>query len=207
MLNKKKVAMVLGIFIILLVLIGVILVVNANKKTKVSKLYDDLIKNQTYLFNMKNDNNYEITVAKKDSKTCIDNNGEERTTTLIKDGTTYLISHSSKEYYIYNSNVEEENIITDMLQGLKEEKCNKGKEKINGRSYKYEEYNSFAGFMTSTSKDIDENTVKTRFYFDGNKLVYIKTLLDGEEELLETQVSHDVPEELFEIPSDYAESN
>lgn len=206
MLNKKKVAIVVAI-IVVIILIGIIIGMQANKSSKISQLYNDLMEGQSYSFNMKNNSNYEITVSKKDGKTCIDNEGEEKTTTLVKDGTTYLILHSSQEYYTYNSDIAEENIITDMLKELVEAKSINGKEKINGKTYKYEEYEGFAGFMTSTSKEIDESTVKTRFYFDGNDLKYIKTILDTEEELLEVQISYDVPDELFEIPSDYAQAN
>lgn len=207
MLNKKKVAIVIAI-VVIIALIIVVIVMQANKKSKVALLYDKLTKSESYSFDMKDNENYEIIVSKKGDKTCIDNNGgDEKTSTIVKDGTTYLILHSQKEYYTYDSDIAEENIITDMFEEIVDAKCEKGKDKINGKTYKYEEYAGFAGFMFSTGLDVDEENVKTRFYFDGDNLVYIKTILAEEEELLEVEISYDVADELFEIPSDYAETD
>ena len=208
MLNKKKVAVVIVILLLVIALIVVLIVVNNNDGAKVAKLYDKLESGNEYLFEMKDTNNYTITIAKKDGQTCIDmDNDGERVTTLVKGDTTYLVSHSQKEYYMYNNDIAGETIVTDMLKDIGEPN-EKGKEKINGRDYKYEQYNGFAGFMTSTNIDINENNIKTRFYFNGDDLVYIKTLLDnGEEELLSVTISYKVNDELFEIPSDYAETN
>ncbi len=205
MLNKKKVAIVAIIFIAIIT--GIIaIVLNVNKGTKIENLYNNLLEQQSYLFSMKSDS-AQTTIAKKDKNTSIDNDGEYRTTTIIKDGTTYLLDHSSKEYYIYEGDIEEGNIITDTLQELVGKDCNNGSEKVNGKTYKYEEYNGFAGFiMTETNKELDETKARTKFYFKGDELCFIKTILEDTEELLEVQVSSDVPDEIFEIPSDYAEA-
>lgn len=207
MLNKKKVAIVIAIPIIIILLLVVIFVVNNSGGSKVNKIYDKLSKVQSYLFEMKDTSGYEIGIAKKDGATCIDMNSDnERVTTLVKDNATYVISHSQKEYRVYNADVAGETVITDMLGNLKNFKATTGKEKINGKSYEYEEYDGFAGFMTSTSIEIDEENTKTRFYFNGNNLAYIETIpQEGDKELLEVKVSFDVPSELFEIPSDYEE--
>ena len=48
--------------------------------------------------------------------------------------------------------------------------------------------------------------IKTRFYFKGNKLVYIKTIIsDDNQQLLKIDYSEKVDSGLFEIPSDYKE--
>jgi hypothetical protein len=205
--NKKKVA-ICAIILIVIIAIIVIIVSKVSNGSKIEKLYESLSENNQYEFSMKNEDNYEITVAKKDNQTCIDmdNNGE-RTTTLIKDNTTYLIIHSNREYYVYDSDIAEENIVTEMFQQLIDVEHNTGKEKIRGNNLKYEEYEGFAGFMTSTAKDLDESDVKTRFYFDKDNLKYIKTIVDNEEELLDVDISYEVDDNLFEIPSDYAEAN
>lgn len=208
MLNKKKVAIVIGIAILIIILIIGLVVISNSGGSKITKLYNNLEESQVYLFSMKNEDDYEITISKKNEQTSIDmNNAGEITTTLIKDGVTYLIIHSNKEYYVYDSDITEENIITDMLEGLVDVDYEKGKEKINNKNYRYEEYTGFAGFMTSTSIDVDGNDVKTRFYFDGDELVYIKTIFGDEEELLEVNISYEVDDSVFEIPSDYAEAN
>lgn len=208
MLNKKKVAAVIAIFGIILITIIWAISASLSKGTKVAKLYKKIEKAQEYLFEMKDESNYEITIAKKDGQTVIDmNNDGERVTTLVKNGTEYLISHSQKEYYTYDSEETDEAIVTDMLKDLKKAD-NTGKEQINGKTYKYEEYKGFEGFMTSTGLDTDDENVSTRFYFNGKDLAYIKTMVEGEEdELLEIKVKYSVPDELFEIPSDYQEAS
>ena len=205
MLNKKKVAATIAIIIIIII---VIICSIANKGTKVSKLNKKIEKSQEYLLEMKDENNYEITIAEKNGQTVIDmNNNGERVTTLIKDGTEYLISHSQKEYYSYDSEDTDKTIVTEMLSDLKKADST-GKEKINGKTYKYEEYNGFEGFMTSTGLETDDKNVSTRFYFKGNTLAYIKTKVqDEEDELLEIKISYSVPDEMFEIPSDYQEAS
>ena len=208
MLNKKKVAIVIAIPVIIIIAIIVFIVVQNSGGPKVAKLYDRLQNSQGYVFEMNDTNNYEITIAKKNGQTSIEmNNAGDKVTTLVKDGQTYLISHSKKEYYIYDNNAAGETVVTDMLKDLKSPDST-GNEDVYGKSYKYEEYKGFAGFMTSTNMNIEDNNVKTRFYFSGNDLVYIKTIIEGgDDEILETKVSYDAPDELFEIPSDYAESS
>ena len=208
MLNKKKVVAVVAIFIVTVVAIILTIIVNSNKDTKVAKLYKRIEKSQEYLFEMKDQGNYEITIAEKNGQTAIDmNNNGDRVTTLIKDGTEYLILHSQKEYRIYNSEEVDEAIVTDMLKDLNKADSI-GKEDINGKTFKYEEYSGFEGFMTSTGLETNEENVATRFYFNGNDLVYIKTMVENEnDELLEVKVSYSVSDELFEIPSDYTEAS
>ena len=91
-----------------------------------------------------------------------------------------------------------------------------GKEKIYGISYKYEEYNGVSSFLFSEQETIEIDSVKTRFYFKGNELVYLKTIYNvkdeetGEttekEELQTIKVEYEVNNSVFEIPSDYAEN-
>ena len=207
MLNKKKV--IIAVIIVIAIIVGIILfvVVNTGGENKVAKTYQKLSESNEYLFEMNDMNNYEIKIAKKGEQTSIDmNNGNERVTTLVKDNSTYVVSHSQKEYRVYNADVAGETVVTDMLATLKETEYSKGSENINGKSYKYEEYQNFAGFLTSTNMEIDESKTKTRFYFEGSNLVYIKTIPeDGEQELLQVKISYSVTDEVFEIPSDYAE--
>ena len=207
MLNKKKIAILIGIILAIVLIIAIVFAVKGDGSSKVAKLYNTLENSQAYIFNMSNNENYQLSMARKEGKTCIDmTNADEKTTTLIKDGITYLLLHSSKEYIIYDGDVAaEENIMTDMLASLVNTEHSIGKEEINGKKYKYEEYVGFDGFMISAGRDIDQSQIKTRFYFDGNNLAYIKTIVGDQEELLNTSISYDVGDELFEIPSDYAQ--
>ena len=56
----------------------------------------------------------------------------------------------------------------------------------------------------------ESSIIKTRFYFDGNDIAYIKNIVQDEEstqeELLKVTLKYSVDESLFEIPEDYAET-
>ena len=78
---------------------------------------------------------------------------------------------------------------------------NIGKEIINWKSYDYEEFSSFQDFLVDTNRALkNESKAKTRFYYDNNKLVYIKTILDNEEELVKAEISHNkIDDSYFKI--------
>ena len=175
--------------------------------TKLSKTYDTLSSKQTYLFEMIQDNNNKTKMAKKGEETAIDQDTEDsHTTTIIKGGNTYLVLHDRSEYYIYQGNNVEQNILTDGLQELMSKEYTTGTEKIKGKKYSFEEYNCSTIFMISNQVKLNEE-VKTKFYFDNkNNLVYVKTEFGGKEELLQINVSEEVDDSIFEIPSDYAEN-
>mgnify|MGYP001057782825 FL=1 len=62
-------------------------------------------------------------------------------------------------------------------------------------------------FLLSNSLNLDENDVKTRFYFDSkDNLVYIKTIYGDKHELLKVSLTNDIDSSVFEIPADYAEN-
>jgi flagellar basal body-associated protein FliL len=204
---KRKVIALIAVVVIIVLIIGAIVIWKNNNSGLVLNLYNGLIKSGQYEFEMNNNDGYDVLIAKKDEQTSINMNiGDEKTTTLVKEGVTYLIMHQQEEYIVYNSDISEENIVTDMFKELAESSYSKGKEKINGKQYKYEEFQGFAGFMISTSKDLDESDAKTRIYFDGNEIKYIKTITDSGEELLQVRVVYDVDDSLFEIPENYAEA-
>ena len=80
----------------------------------------------------------------------------------------------------------------------------------------YEEFSGITDFLIESYKDMDIETAKTRFYFKGKDLQFIKTIYQtvnpdtGEttniEELLKTNIEYNVEDNIFEIPSEYAES-
>ena len=81
----------------------------------------------------------------------------------------------------------------------------KGKEKIENKTYTYEEYNTVTKFVMMDNSENEGQEIKTKFYFDGNKLEYIKTIVGNKQELLKVDISDDVDNNLFEIPSEYKE--
>ena len=78
--------------------------------------------------------------------------------------------------------------------------------KIENKTYNYEEFKGISGFYIGDTSNIDEENVKTRFYFKGDNLAYIKTIIsDDNQQLLKIDYSEKVDSGLFEIPSDYKE--
>lgn len=211
---KKKIIIIVSIVVVILLIAGIVFFVisknnNEDQTSKLLKVYNDLRANQTYTFTRQNGDQYKYSFSKKNNQTRIetDTGDGNRSTTIIKDGNTYLLLHEDKEYYLYANNEIESNILEDQLAILENAEYSTGKEKINGKSYKYEEYSNFSDFITSTNKDMDESQIKTRFYFDNEgNLAYVKTMVEGEP-YLSVNISYNVSDDLFVIPSDYAESS
>lgn len=220
--NKKVSIPIMPILIAIVAIVIVVVIltrVTQDETSKLSKVYDKMVTGQTYMFTRYDfeEKNKFITYRKTD-KTLIDRyDSGAHVSTLIVEGDTYLISHANKEYYVYpNSNLEEE-ILTDNLKEIIDLEYTTGKEKIYGKTYKYEEYEGVSSyFVISTSNYIDTDSIKVRFYFKGNELVYLKTIYEvvneetGEknqvEELQTVKVEYDVEDNAFEIPADYAEN-
>lgn len=152
-----------------------------------------------------NGTDYKILIAKKDEKISIDMYfQDEHTTTLAKDGYTYFIMHNNQEYSEYEGEASQE-MLANQLQETENKSYINGRESINGKTYYYEEYEGISSFLMSTSIYLDNENYKTRFYYEGNKLVYIKNIIDEKnEELLKTEISYNVEDSIFEIPTNYA---
>ncbi len=218
--NKKISIPIVPIIVILIVLIIIIVAVfngTQNQTSKLSKIYEKMIANQTYSFTRYDfeEKNKLITYRTLD-KTLIDMyNSGEHTSILIDNGDTYVIVHENKEYFIYTNTSEDERILEDDLRKITSLEHTKGKEKIYGKTYKYEEYEGVSVFLNSTSVNIDADSIKTRFYFKGKELVYLKTMFDivddetgvrtQEEELQTIKIEYKVDNNLLKIPADYAE--
>ena len=217
--NKKILTGIIATIIIIITVI--IVVVTINKQPKVSKLsniYQKMIENQTYSFTRYDfeEKNKTITSRKAD-KTLIDMyNSGEHLSTLILEGDTYLILHENKEYSVYANNSQDEEILTKELEEITKLEYTEGKEKIYGKTYKYEEYKGASNFLIYADNNMDTNSIKTRFYFNGKDLVYLKTMYDtanaetGErkqvEELQTVKVEYEVEDKIFNIPENYAEN-
>lgn len=208
------------LIVVILVIIGIIFCIctlvggKDDNTQKLAKIYEDLNTNQTYLFEMEQNSGNKVIMAKKGDKTIIDQYSkdsetktESHTTTLVKDNNTYLILHDRKEYYVYEQNNVEQNILTDGIKEVVDKDFTTGEEKVKGKKYNYEEYNGSTMFMITNTLELNEADIKTRFYFDKNgSLTYIKTIYGEEEELLKVNLEKDVDDSIFEIPVDYAEN-
>lgn len=210
--KNKRIIIIIAIILITIIVSGIILVIKNNNKEKtisdLQQIYDDLLSRQSYLFVMEKDSSNKTTMAKKDNKTLIDQYYDvNRTTTLVKDDNTYLILHERQEYYVYKGNNVEQNILTDGIKEILDKKFTFGTEKVKGKKYSYEEYEGSTMFTLSNKSSLNDNNVKTRLYFDkSHNLAYVKTIYTENEELLKVNLSYEVEDSLFEIPSNYAEN-
>lgn len=217
--NKKKlIPIIIAIIALVVVIIVVLMTGSGDEKSRLSKVYEKMVKDQTYVFTRYDlEEANKLITYKKADKTLIDMyNSGEHLSTLIVEGDTYLIFHDNKEYYVYPNNNLDEQILTDNLKEIIDLEYTTGKEKIYGKTYKYEEYMGVSDFLISSTRDMETDSIKTRFYFKGNELVYLKTIYNTKnqetgditqvEELQTIKVEYKVEDSVFEIPSDYAEN-
>lgn len=214
--KSKRIPLIVVILVIIVIIFGIskLLGKKDDQTQKLAKIYEDLNSNQTYLFEIEQNSDNKMIMAKKGDKTIIDQYSkdsetktESHTTTLVKDNNTYLILHDRKEYYVYEQNNVEQNILTDGIKEVIDKEFVTGEEKVKGKKYNYEEYNGSTMFMITNTLELNEADIKTRFYFDKNgDLTYIKTIYGEEEELLKVSLEKNVDDSIFEIPSDYAEN-
>lgn len=202
--------LILIILVIIVIIFGISKFIKSkNDDTqKLALIYDNLSTSQTYLFEMKQNDKNKTIMAKKGDQTLIDQySNDSHSTTLVKNDTTYFILHDRKEYYVYEQNNVDQSILIDGLEEVKDKDFTTGAEKVKGKKYSYEEYNGSTMFMVSNSLDVNEENIKTRFYFDkDDSLVYVKTIYGDTEELMQIKIENEVDDSIFEIPSDYAEN-
>ena len=128
------------------------------------------------------------------------------TTDIIKDNNTYLIMYSAQKYYTYENNATELNELPNELNEIvQSQEPTKGEEEINGKKYKYEEYKGVSYFLIDFENELSEEETNTRFYFDGDNLKYIRTIMGEDSELIQVDASFTVNNSLFEIPDGFEE--
>lgn len=215
--KKKKIIIISVISIIVLALIigiAIFLINRYNSEesqsysgdTRIARLYDRLNKEKMFSFTTTIDDNNKEIYAKSSDVAFVDTIYEgEESKFVIKDGNSYLLNDENKIYYTYQNNEIDLNRVIEQLEEVKDTELVEGTENIEGKEYNYEEYSGFTSFAFKLSDEGDTENMKTRFYFDGDNLVYIKTITSNTQELLKVEISDDVDENLFEIPSDYRE--
>ena len=210
--ENKKVIIISSIITVAILIIGITSYFLLKPKSSIevsyvlNELYEILKQEQVYSFNLTMDSKNKSFYAKKSNSAYLDDvvDGVE-TEMLIKNGNTYLIKDDEKVYYTYRNNETNINKIEDILEELKDLEYETGKEKIEDKIYSYIEYNQLTDFTIMNISNIKSDTKKTRFYFDGKDLKYIKTIAGNKEELLKVTISKNIDNKLFEIPSDYEE--
>lgn len=212
--QKRNFTIFLTLIIILLIVAIILIFQSKNVKTdRVKKLYGNIYNSENVTLSMEEENlefSYKIQIAQRGADTSINMYTEdEHTTTLILDKKAYYIVHSEEEYCAIDSGDVDGDLIISDLKEIVNEPYETGEEEIKGKKYYYEEYSNASAFYFFINAN-DEESIKTRFYFDGDELVYIKNISseeDVEEELLKTNIEYDVDENLFIIPDSYAEDS
>ena len=216
--DKKKKVVLISVLatVILLVIVGVVWYFIANNNSnsnsnnqgiaEVSRLYETLQTSSVFSFELTSDSGNHKYYAKSNDIAYIDTiYDDEETKYIIKDGNTYFLVDDTKTYYTYSNNQTNLNMVTRGLERIKDLEYQTGREKINNKNYYYEEYTGLTDFAMGDFTE-DSEDVKTRFYFDNDELVYIKTIEGDKQELLEVNISYDVDQNSFQIPSDYNEA-
>lgn len=211
--KKQKIFIISICVIVAIIIVGLIVYAIITSRTesanenRLANMYEKMMQDETYSITFQLDDNNKYTVSRKGDVANIDmyNNGDH-TTNIIRDGNTYLLMYSTKRYYTYQNNViglgELPSQLNEMIQNQQPEK---GQEKIDGHNYRYEEYKGVSDFLMNTDENVIEENTNTRFYFDGDDLKYIQTIMEDESELIRVEVSYDVDDTIFEIPSDFEE--
>ena len=206
--RKKANKLIIIVVLIIIAIIGILLLVKKNKPTqKLVQIYNQINKEQPYHFEMERNDKNKVIIAQKDNKIMIDQYSENNhSTTIVKDNNTYLILHDREEYYVYEQNNVKQNILPDGFKEFIDKTFETGTEKIKGKKYSYEEYSGSTMFIIANDLDLSQDNIKTRFFFDNDgKLVYIKTMTNNDQELLKVNLTNEVKDKLFEVPSHYAE--
>lgn len=211
--KKKKIIIISVCVVIALIIIGVAIyfisrsVTEAENENRLAKMYDRMMENETYRINFKLDDNNQYTVSRKGNMANVDTyrNGTH-TTDIVRDGDTILLMYSTNKYYTYQNNELELTELSNQLdQIIQSQEPEKGREKIDGKTYRYEEYKNVSYFLINTQNLVSEENTNTRFYFDGDDLKYIKTIMGEETELIQVDTSYQVNDSVFEIPADFEE--
>ena len=177
-------------------------------------MYNKINNSKNFTFSMNESTteiDYKVAMAQRGEDVSIDMySGEEHTTTLALQNQTYFIMHNEKEYYDYGNEKVESDIIKSSLKNIEKNEYISGKEDIFGTTYYYEEYDNEDMDFIIFANINESSTVKTRFYFKGNDICYIKNIINSEdekqEELIKVSLVYKADDKMFEIPEDYAEA-
>lgn len=217
MLKSKKVRFIIYVFIIM-VIIGLITVfiLNTRNKSLTLSMYKNISNSQEYTIIMEGEDkeySYKISMAQKGTDISINMNSKyeddnQHTTTLVTNKNAYYIMHNQQEYIMLDSEDIDADVLIPVMTDVYEKEYKKGKENIKGKNYYYEEYKNISTFLMLIDVS-EEDSIKTRFYYDGEEIVYIKNIIEKEgkklEELVEVKCIYDADDSLFDIPEDYAE--
>lgn len=213
---KNKIIISVIILLILVIIGGVVIFIYPNNKVdknesvEMQKTYEKVANaNEITFTTTLDDQNKETIIIKNDQAYKETTRNGVTYKYIVKGEDTYLLDDSNKKYYTYKNNAEISTEIQQKLSKLKEMSSQEGKERINGKNYKYEEFDKYQEFLINNKIAVTDLTkAKTRIYYDNDKIVYIKTIAGEEEELLKVNISYgNVKNDYFNIPNDYKDGN
>ncbi len=216
---KNKIIISVIILLILVIIGGVVILIYQNKSNnkvdknesvEMQKTYEKIANANEITFTTTLDDQNKETIIIKNDQAYKETMRNSVTYKYIVNGEdTYFLDDSNKKYYTYKNNTEISTEIQQKLSKLKEMSSQEGKEKINGKNYKYEEFDKYQDFLINNKIAVTDLTkAKTRIYYDNDKIVYIKTIAGEEEELLKVDISYgNVKNDYFNIPNDYKDGN
>ena len=211
--NKKKIIIISICVVIALIIIGVAIyftvknVSTSSDEKKLAKVYEKMMENETYSFSLTLDDNNKTVISRKGNMANIDIYSDgNHTTNIVRDGNTILLMYNTQRYYTYQNNeIQLTELSNELDRIIQSGEPQKGEEEIDGRSYKYEEYQGVSYFLVNPNITANRESTTTRFYFKGNDLKYIKTIMGEESELVKVDVSYNVKDDIFEIPENFQE--
>ena len=208
--NKKIILITIIAVIVIIAIVTLVIVLNKNSKIqKVSKtttIYQDLKNKESYTFEAILNNKNKLEYLKSNNMSYVDTTTEGTETKYItREGNKYLIKDSIEKYYKYQNNETDLGKIENQFSKLKDLEYTEGKETIENKKYSYEEFDAFTDLVFKNFSESELKNAKTRLYYNGNKLAYIKTIIGDYEELLKITITDSVNSNLFEIPSNYQE--
>ena len=213
MTKNKRTLIVLGIIIFILLIIAFICILKKEPTDRTINLYNNLYDSKSFTFSIEEQSfniDYKVVMTKIKNNVGIDMIiNDEHTTTLVLNNRSYVIDHKNKEYYCYESNEIETDIVISELAEITRNPFISGNEEINGTEYYYEEYENKEENFVMFADTSENSDVKTRFYFENKNITYIKNIVitdgDIEEELLKIELEYESDENIFGIPEDYIE--
>ena len=220
---KKKTIIIIAIsVIVLLIVIGLICffvsrannsesgdVGNSVQESKTIKIYNQLKESEKYQFTRKVNDENQVTIAKSGDRAYEEETFKgKKNYYVVNEGDLYILNKSTERYYKYQNNDEILHEITDAFSRIEGMTYTEGKEDINEKSYKYEEFKGIQEFLIDSNLYTDNSDEAiTRFYYSGDDLKYIKTIVGDKEELLEINIEYNVDDSLFEIPEGYSDGD
>ena len=219
---KKKKIIIIAVIVAIIIALGVTIFVFSNKgeeqkveqanikeedgTSRLVELKENMQKTDNYSVELKLNDENKRTTSRKDNSAKVEIIDEgEKSTYIVKDNTTYLLVDSTKKYYEYKNTAALLNDFANKIDEMLKGNFKTGTEQIDGQEYRYEEFERTSAFLINYKGNVDDLTTKTRLYFDGNKLKYIKTYVGDVEQLLKVNFEfNNQNSNNFEIPGEYS---